>query len=252
MNKNILILILLITTSTFSQKTTKKKENAVYGKAKFRVLKSDGTTRHGEYKITSYTPPFRNLMKGNYENGKKEGLWIELFDKSGSPTRISGLYKSGNKIGEWKYFDSDGELTQVFDFDKMDLTTNSECGDNKDYEVKVEGHIETKKLTCPPTRIGGLKIFTKDLYREITKKSPFEINSSGRTNISINETLSFYINTDNNIEEIEYTGIETNEELAEVITNYLSENNEGWISGKIDNDKVNAKIIIPIRIRMMF
>ncbi len=252
MRIRILLLLLLSTTLLFGQKTKKIKENAGYGKAKFYVLESDGITKHGEYKIISYTPPFRKIVKGNYSNGKREGLWVEKYDKSGKKVRFQGTYSNGEKIGKWNYYDSKGSLTQTFDFDKNEFTTNSECGGNNNYEVEVNGEIENKKLTCPPTRIGGIRFFTKDLFREITKKLPFEINSSGRTTINIDEKLSFFITKEGIIESIQYSGREKNKELAKVIDNYLLDNKSNWISGKINNEKIKAKIIIPIRIRMMF
>ncbi|WP_347375042.1 hypothetical protein [Aequorivita sp. Q41] len=252
MRNKILILLLLTATVVFAQKTKKVKENAGFGKAKFYVLKSDGVTKHGEYKTTSYTPPFRNVITGTYSNGKREGFWTEKYDQSGSQIRMQGNYQSDKKIGKWEYYDSRGNLIQEFDFDTNEFVSNSECETDKDFEVELNGVLEIKKLNCPPTRIGGLKIFTKDLYREITKKSPFEINSSGRTSINIDEVLSFFISKEGNIENIEYSGKEENEELAKVINNFLKENNENWVSGILNNEKIKAKISIPIRIRMIY
>ena len=252
MRNKILLLLLLTSTVTFAQKTVKVKENAGYGKAKFYVLKSDGVTKHGEYKTTSYTPPFRNIITGNYINGKREGLWTEKYDQSGSQIRMQGNYQNDKKIGKWKYYDSKGNLIQEFDFDNNEFASNSECNTDKNFEVELNGVIETKKLSCPPTRIGGLQIFTKDLYRQIMKKSPFEINSTGRTTISIDETLNFFVTKEGSVENIKYSGKEENEELWKVIKDFLTENNDNWISGKLDNERVNAKISIPIRIRMMY
>lgn len=253
MRKNLFVIVLLLITSmSFAQNTKRLKENAGYGKAKFYVLQSDEKTKHGEFKITSYTPPFRNLVLGNYSNGKRDGLWTEKYDQAGNQVRIKGSYDKGEKIGEWKYFDSEGNLIQVFDYDKGALTMNSECGEKTSFTVEVSGDLKTRELTCPPTRIGGLKIFTKDLYREIYKVTPFEINSPGRTNISIDENLSFFISPEGAIEEIKYSGAQKNEQLDKVIKNYLSANKDGWISGEIDGEKVKAQLNIPIRIRMMF
>ncbi|MFT5791712.1 MAG: antitoxin component YwqK of YwqJK toxin-antitoxin module [Saprospiraceae bacterium] len=252
MKNRIIILLLLISTISFAQKTKKVKENAGYGKAKFYIFKSDGVTKHGEYKITSYTPPFRNVVLGNYSNGKREGIWTEKYDQSGSQIRMQGNYENDIKVGVWKYYNSKGKLLQEFDFYKNEFITNLECKNKNEYDVETNGVIKSMKLTCPPTRIGGLQIFTKDLYRQITKKSPFEINSSGRTTINIDETLSFFVSKEGNLENIEYSGKEDNDELAKVIEVYLTENNDNWISGKLNDKKVKAKISIPIRIRMMF
>jgi len=252
MKNKITILLMLISTISYAQKTKKLKENAGYGKAKFYVLKSDEVTKHGEYKITSYTPPFRNVVLGNYSNGKREGIWTEKYDQSGSQIGIQGNYENDAKVGIWKYYNSKGKLLQEFDFDKNEFVSNSECETENEFMVETDGVIKTIKLTCPPTTIGGLQIFTKYLYRQITKKYPFEINSSSRTTINIDETLSFFVSKDGNLENIEYSGKDENEELAKVIEDFLSENNDSWISGKLNNENVRAKVSIPIRIRMMF
>lgn len=248
----LLTVLLFATILSFGQKTKKVKENAVYGKAKFYVLKSDETIKHGEYKITSYTPPFRNLVKGKFVNGEKDGLWVEKYDEGGGQIKVQGNYDHGKKIGEWKYFNSEGKIIQVYDFERDLLITNAECGYNELFEVKVNGKTEQKRLTCPPTRIGGIAIFKKELFREIVNKSPFKINPKGRTDININETLSFFISEEGEIKGIYYSGAEENQELASLINNYLLNNSEGWISGKIDEEKLEAKLTIPVRIRMMF
>jgi len=254
MKKNLCLLpiLLFVTLVSFGQKTKKIKENAVYGKAKFYVLKSDETKKHGKYKITSYTPPFRNLVKGNFIDGKKDGLWIEKYDQGGGQVKIKGKYDLGKKIGEWKFYNSEGKLIQVYDYKQNRLVTNAECGGNDVFEVKLSDKIEEKKLTCPPTRIGGTANFRKELFREIANKSPFEINSKGRTNINIDETLSFFISKEGEIKEINYSGSEKNQELTNVIKNFISLNNDDWISGKLNDEKVEAKLTIPVRIRMMY
>ena len=173
MRIRILLLLLLSTTLLFGQKTKKIKENAGYGKAKFYVLESDGITKHGEYKIISYTPPFRKIVKGNYSNGKREGLWVEKYDKSGKKVRFQGTYSNGEKIGKWNYYDSKGSLTQTFDFDKNEFTTNSECGGNNNYEVEVNGEIENKKINVSTYSNWRNKIFYKRLIPRNNKKITF-------------------------------------------------------------------------------
>ena len=70
--------------------------------------------------------------------------------------------------------------------------------------------------------------------------------------LDVDEKLSFFITKENTIEKIEFSGTEKNEKLDRVIKNYLSEKNDGWICGNLNDERVKAKITIPIKIRMMF
>ncbi|RLK00072.1 toxin-antitoxin system YwqK family antitoxin [Tenacibaculum discolor] len=252
MKKTIILFLILTSTSIFSQKTKKVKENAGFGKAKFHVLLSDGITKHGDYKITSYTPPFRNLTKGQYINGKREGLWVEKYDKSGNKIRVQGNYKNNQRIGIWKFYNAKGDIIHEFDYDKNIFIKNSECGSIREFEVVVNSEIKVMKLSCPPTRIGGLYNFVKGLYNEITFKAPFDINDKGRTKINIEEKVTFWVNKEGEVQDINYSAENENEGLTKIIYDYIEKNKTNWFSGRINDEKLTTKINIPIRINMMF
>jgi hypothetical protein len=48
------------------------------------------------------------LIKSNYENGKKEGVWIS-YHENGQLSH-KGNHKNGKKEGEWVEFHDDGQL----------------------------------------------------------------------------------------------------------------------------------------------
>ncbi len=251
--KNIyLIVLILFTISSFAQKVKKAKGKLTYGTEKYYVLKSDMKTKHGEYKIVSYTPPFRKLELGEFINGKKEGIWIKWYDKKGGKIKSKGQYNNDEKFGIWYYYYSNGKLIQEYDFDNSKIISSTECDTDKKYSVNKSNEITEIILDCPPTRIGGIRIMVSELYNEIMKKSPFKVNESGRTNIKINETLSFYVTEKGTIENINYSGKEKNTELDQLIREFIERDYHKWIAGTLNTEKVNAKIDIPIRINIMY
>ena len=46
--------------------------------------------------------------KGNYIDGKKEGLWEEYYDNG--QLKAKGVYKEGKEDGTWEVFDEQGQL----------------------------------------------------------------------------------------------------------------------------------------------
>ncbi|NOG96179.1 MAG: TonB family protein [Bacteroidetes bacterium] len=107
---------------------------------KYYVLKSDGTTKHGEY-ISFYTVTdeeykevkkgtlsenFITKEKGYYKFGKKDSLWTEYLapqrsSKNGGRqtayggTKSEGHYKNDKKVGVWLTYKN--EVTERFDYD---------------------------------------------------------------------------------------------------------------------------------------
>ena len=119
MNKTILLLLTILPIVMFGQKTKKitdKKNNEI-----FYVLKSDKTTKHGEYKKFSYNNKL--LIKGFYKQGVKDSIW-ECFDFSGQLTLKYNynksevvFYKPNEIIKEKKYklVNSDNNTDTILD-----------------------------------------------------------------------------------------------------------------------------------------
>jgi TonB family protein len=117
-----------IVTLTFSKTCPHLREQ-------FSVLVATPTIRHGKY--ASYYPinaGICDLLKagqvksddyirltGSYENGKKQGKWVELGQKmSTNPNKdtiSAGMYKDDNKIGVWK-LRRENLISETFDYDK--------------------------------------------------------------------------------------------------------------------------------------
>jgi antitoxin component YwqK of YwqJK toxin-antitoxin module len=85
----------------------------------------------------SYLPPFKTCLhhglyisyfenglvrdSGNYVNGLKHELWRETPDDQ---TRAIGFYRHGQKDGQWKYYQANGELsfTEIYYQGKLKFT----------------------------------------------------------------------------------------------------------------------------------
>lgn len=94
-------------------------------------------------------------IEKSYKNNKLDGRWVQ-FNKDESLVE-SRMYKSGNKIGTWYYFNDGSEFSAVF--------KNGKCVNSKPtlrflLQYKGEEHIELKKFIanmtiekewgCPP------------------------------------------------------------------------------------------------------
>ena len=251
MRKIFTISILLFTVLSFGQDVKKKKENTRNGKATYYVRKSDMKTKHGEYKIKAYSGS-AILVSGTYSNGKKEGLWTERYYSKGRNLKSSGNYQNDKKIGKWIFYNMQGEIVQEYDFNKNELITSTECGDELEYDVYLDNELTKIKLDCPPSYIGGKEFLTYELTQKITASFPFKINEKGRANIKFNNVISFFIDKNGNVENVEFKDKVENSELEKFIRDLIKERKGEWIAGKLNNEKVKAKMKIGIGFRLMY
>jgi antitoxin component YwqK of YwqJK toxin-antitoxin module len=69
-----------------------------------------------------YFPNGLPMISGSFKNGMKNGLW-EKWTSNGKRKSV-GIYHKNHEVGEWKYYDGEGELTMVKKFGKDGLLTN--------------------------------------------------------------------------------------------------------------------------------
>ena len=55
-------------------------------------------------KIENYYSNGMLKEKGTIKNGRKDGLWTEVWVGGGVRSRSEGSYKNGNKDGKWTKF----------------------------------------------------------------------------------------------------------------------------------------------------
>jgi len=143
----------------FSQepKLIKKKENLQNGSAKFYVIKDKDSVKHGEYIVTAYSGN-RKLVEGQYNYGKKTGIWIErYYGKEYKGMKSYGEYQNDSKVGKWIYFNSKGDTSQIYNYSKGELIYAKDCGTDTANYLTIINNIEIQqKLNCPPMCLSAL------------------------------------------------------------------------------------------------
>lgn len=238
--KYLLFLLLLLSIKLIGQDVKKMKEKTRLGTAKFYVLKSDRTTKHGEYKIKAHIGK-TILVSGNYSNGKKNGDWVERYTFERRNLKQVGKYKEDKKIGEWSYYDIKGNIVQIYDHSKELVIKSIECGGKEEYEYYLSGEIKEGILDCPPTIIGGKALF----IHELVFTSIYKISIKK----SINTMISFFILENGEIESIQFSNPVGND-LKKFIESKIVERKGEWISASIDGKNVKAKFILPFILRI--
>ncbi len=105
------ILLPIISSAQETQKATEKHTKPDYTE-KYHVLRSDGTTKHGQY-----TKTYSGLQEetGYYKNGLKDSLWT-LTDLSDDHIIACGNYTNGAKTGIWTYYKKKDTIERKYDY----------------------------------------------------------------------------------------------------------------------------------------
>lgn len=252
----ITILLMTLCLLSFGQEVVKMEKNTRYGRATFYVLKSDMTTKHGEYNITSNSIVQGNdgktlIIEGNYSNGKKDGFWTKKYFASRGKIQSQGNYKNDIQVGKWAFHEFNGEIVQEYDFDNHELLMTNECETEDDYEVYIEGKFQISKLDCPPSYIGGLEFLIFELNEQIRTTFKFAKEKEGGR-IKIVSNVSFFLKKDGTIENIEFRQSMKNEELKDFIKNKIHDRQGKWIVAELNESRIDAKINIPIKIDIRY
>ena len=184
------ILLLLTTTITFGQKLKKvtQKINKEYSET-YYVLKSDKTTKHGEYIKKSKDKGI--VEKGYYKNGVKDSLWVYYRNGANQILKSQGHFLNNEKQGEWNFYDWDGKLIQTYDYAKdtilfeKNLTNKYEytCNTKKDstenclYPVLIGGYILMQEILAKNIMYPPLAV---EMGIQGAVYISFEINENGK------------------------------------------------------------------------
>lgn len=105
---NLLLTLTLLSFIALGQETKQvKNENKNGDLELYSVLKADKSTKHGPYeRYFKYSNPMTKgtiiVEKGQYENGKKTGVWTGYWGESNMTSK--GPYESDMKVGNWEYY----------------------------------------------------------------------------------------------------------------------------------------------------
>jgi TonB family protein len=214
-NKSILFLLTVIPTFLFGQdikKITDKENNET-----FYVLKSDKTTKQGEYKKFSYNNKL--LVKGFYKQGVKDSIW--------------------------ECYDFDGQLTLKYNYNKSELVTYKPNEIVKDKKYKIVNSNSTDTiLSRTPIFLGGDDYVLSELIKNIHyPSSAVENGKSGKVYVvftidKYGKTSNYHV--DNPI------GFGMDEEAIRVLK-LLPDN---WLPGLLNGQPVDVEIVYPINFKL--
>ena len=146
--KNISILLFiilpLIASAQETKKVTEKHTKPDYTE-KFHVLRSDGTTKHGQYTKTYSGLPEET---GYYKNGLKDSLWT-LTDLSDDHIMATGNYTNGAKTGIWTYYKTKDTIERKYDYSSKQVAYYLKDTSRKALVISGNDTTETK-VDRPP------------------------------------------------------------------------------------------------------
>jgi TonB family protein len=209
MNKTILFLLIVIPTFVLGQDTKKitDKEN----NETFYVLKSDKTTKHGEYKKFSYNNKL--LVKGFYKQGVKDSIW--------------------------ECYDFEGQLTLKYNYNKSEVIVYKPNEIVKDKKYKILNSKDTI-LSRTPIFLYGDDYVSSEIIKNIRyPSSAIDNGKSGKVYVVF--TIDKYGKT-SNYHVDEPIGYGMDEEAIRVLK-LLPDN---WLPGLLNGQTVDVEVVCPI------
>jgi len=242
MKRTLTILTCILALNAFGQKTkeiTKKYKNPWYTE-KFSVLKSDKNVKHGNFQKLGYEDCL--VIDGYYDKGKKDSLWTTYYWRS-KQIEKQGLYQDDQRIGEWKFYTSDGTLIQTYDYTTQKLVYSIKP--TKETTVLQDEQESKKVLLSNPQFIGS----TIELYDYISP-AQMEMTKSDEYNLKTGMVIiTFYITAEGKaIDHKIESGI--SDKIDQKCLEIVQDIPNLWIPGRDENGNVVSKYTLPVSFRV--
>ena len=217
MTKNIAILMIVFPVLLFGQES--KKVSITENNEKFYVLKSDKTTKHGEYKKFS----FNNKLL------------------------VRGLYKKGLKDSIWDCYNLDGELNLKYDYTKSEVVFYKPSKTTKERTYKVVNPSSSADtiLSSPPLFLEGDDYILSEIVKNINYPKSAQVNGiSGKVYVLFlidknGKTSNYHVN--------KILGYGLDLEAIRVLKLLPDD----WLPGLINTQPVDVEIVYPINFKLI-
>ena len=243
---NILLILLccpvfLLAQETVTVKTKPKKWDWYY--EEYQVLKSDRKTFHGPYKKFSKNDDVI-LEEGNYNNGKKDGLWAEYTNKRKLITK--GYYTDNIPSGVWEFYDQSGNLVQRYDYTTSTLMFSKVDEKNMEHDLIVYNGNDSSKLRVDsiPQMVGGAVGWQRYLNKSLRYPQDAIDNNVMGTVI-----IGFVINPDGTMSDF-WIKKSAHKSLDAEALRVLKEMPHKWIPAKIGGKPVKVSFHQPLVFRL--
>ena len=84
----------------------------------------------------------------------KEGPYTALFKRK--ITIVKGNYANNKKVGVWHFYKPNGLLVQTYDYDKKALVFESEVDTMADFHYMIDVKLQPTDTVSRPVKIGGI------------------------------------------------------------------------------------------------
>jgi len=239
MKIKVVLLFSLFVCFTFGQKTkwkTKKYKNPYYIE-RYQVLRSDKSVKHGNYQKLDLDEEVK--VNGYYHQGLKDSLWTTYY-RVFNTVKKAGHYKDGQRVGEWNFYASNGDLLQTYDYSLKKLVYSA-----KPYNTSVMkgDSIYETTLLQNPQYIGA----TVELYDYIL---PLQMDLAKDSNLQMKSgrvSISFFVDT-NGIAFNHQIETSISEEIDAACMAIAKSIPQNWIPGR----NVKGPVVAMRKVYMIF
>jgi hypothetical protein len=115
-----LLWLTIHSTILFSQSQQKKNVSYPNGWSEQYGYLREGNheTLHGSFFLQN--DKRSTVIKGKYQNGKKEGLW-EYYHPASGVISVEASYTAGNPSGIWEYYNETGQTWMIYNFNHNEV-----------------------------------------------------------------------------------------------------------------------------------
>jgi hypothetical protein len=171
----------------------------------------------------------------------RQGAYLKVNSKV---ERIKGQYDANKKVGLWEYYDRNGSLEQIYDYDNQQLIeSNSPASLQQNFYIWNGGEVKGSDFEQVPLPVGGWSIFYEDIVESFVL--PKNIQSDG---LFYTWEFLFWVNEHGKLIRIELLDTEgDHEEIAlRTMRELVKTNDFSWIPAIYKGEKVQFGFKVPI------
>lgn len=204
----------------------------------YSVLKSDKTIKHGPF--TQYYRSKRINISGYFKDNLKDSTWT-VYHLRSTVIKERGHYSKDIKIGEWSYYDRDGQEIQVYDHTRGEIVRFKPDDPIKKYVIITDAGTDSVLLERPPMYVGG-KIASDETFRKAKFRYPPEAMDAG---IQGTVVISFFIDREGKASgHMVHTGLSKHcDEEALRVVKAIPDN---WIPALYNGEAVASEYLYPV------
>lgn len=163
---------------------------------------------------------------------------------SGKVDRIKGQYDSNKKVGFWEYYDRNGKLEQIYDYDNQQLIeSNSPRSSEQEFYLTDGRKLQGFDFEQVPLPIGGWSMFFEDVVESFAL--PKNVQSDGQF---YSWAFLFWVNEEGKLinVELEDSRGENDEIGMQAMQELLKNKAFKWIPAVYNGKKVQFGFKVPV------